>query len=704
MKSNATARTLTSSGVSASRAFDISAGDSAHIMTILRDTLYSDKVLAPLREYSSNAWDAHRDAGKHDAPIKVVLPTKLDPTLTIQDFGSGLSEEDMFQVYTQYGRSTKRNSDDVVGQFGIGSKSAFAYSDSFTITSRHGGMCRTYVAVLDESNKGSINLLNEEECDEDDTGITIQIPVKPEDIWDFERKAVDLFQHFNPRPDINIKLPDPPAERQILRHGILNSQRGHGEWVAVMGCVPYKINVDQLVGSHNPDGGIGEHVRELSGVLYFDIGDVQISASREELKYSATTKKALVKKFNDLIDEFVRTTIAEIESNSKLTIWEKRIRAQILNHLHLPIPKEFKDLLHTSVEWKHKLKTFVLTGHSSPQPISSIYIGSQTRIFLRDDMRLLSGFHDLKYHDYLVRKNDDEEWDDVEEELEDFVTKIEILGVPILKLSSLNWTPPPVKSTGIKIKNDKHRVDTFKLLPDENFSSPWSDVWEIEKRVPKKSDVFVIIKGFKVVEQADGEGGTGFFYRYRQHRKFVEAFGEKMPTIYGYKSTKKKPVALDKCVGTHYPVWHDKFVRDLAATQKIQKMLVVYEAAMIMYSHYDDDYSNYTIALDLFGAKHPITQLVKLQKDAKREYNKLPDGVREALPELYKLVKDTNKFSAIAAREEIYQKYPLLALNRMSELWGSNSIHWGEYVQLIDKARPTNLTPVQLEDEDDDDY
>lgn len=29
-------------------------------MTILRDTLYSDKVLAVIREYSANAWDAAR--------------------------------------------------------------------------------------------------------------------------------------------------------------------------------------------------------------------------------------------------------------------------------------------------------------------------------------------------------------------------------------------------------------------------------------------------------------------------------------------------------------------------------------------------------------------------------------------------------------------------------------------------------------------
>src|ERR1051325_3005995 len=174
---NAKKREVATGGVASSSAFGISLKDEAHIMSILRDTLYSDKVLAIIREYSSNAWDAHREVGKDKTPIKVTIPTTMEPNLIIQDFGPGLSHEAVFEVYTQYGASTKRDSDKSVGMLGIGSKSGFAYSDSFTVTSCHGGMKRTYVAVLDESDKGAINLLAEEPCG-DETGITIQIPVR----------------------------------------------------------------------------------------------------------------------------------------------------------------------------------------------------------------------------------------------------------------------------------------------------------------------------------------------------------------------------------------------------------------------------------------------------------------------------------------------------------------------------------------------
>ena len=47
------------------------------------------------------------------------------------------------------GASTKRGSNLAVGTLGIGRLSGFAYGDSFVVESRHGGVCSTYVAVID---------------------------------------------------------------------------------------------------------------------------------------------------------------------------------------------------------------------------------------------------------------------------------------------------------------------------------------------------------------------------------------------------------------------------------------------------------------------------------------------------------------------------------------------------------------------------
>src|SRR4029077_7352887 len=129
MRSNESPRSVATSLPADSAAFGISAADSAHIMTILRDTLYSDKILAIMREYGANAWDANREAGRGQEPIEVTIPARGAPTLVIRDHGPGLSRDDIKKVYTQYGASTKRDSDLAVGMLGIGSKSGFAYTD-----------------------------------------------------------------------------------------------------------------------------------------------------------------------------------------------------------------------------------------------------------------------------------------------------------------------------------------------------------------------------------------------------------------------------------------------------------------------------------------------------------------------------------------------------------------------------------------------
>src|SRR6185436_8271961 len=145
------------------------------------------------------------------------------------------SHDEIFNMYVQYGDSTKRISNGFVGQLGIGSKSGFAYSDSFTIVSCNGGKRRTYVAVLDETEEGTINLLDEQDCG-NETGFAIHIPVRPEDIPEFVTKAENLFKFFNPRPDINITLPPEIPLKARLKKGVIYDDIPYGdrEWVAVM--------------------------------------------------------------------------------------------------------------------------------------------------------------------------------------------------------------------------------------------------------------------------------------------------------------------------------------------------------------------------------------------------------------------------------------------------------------------------------------
>ena len=113
-----------SAGVRSASQFNIA--QTSKMFKILSDSLYSDKIMAVIRELSTNANDSHISAHNED-PFKVTLPTNANPSFTIRDFGTGLSQQDMENLYTTYGASSKNDSNDFTGCLGLGSKSPFAY-------------------------------------------------------------------------------------------------------------------------------------------------------------------------------------------------------------------------------------------------------------------------------------------------------------------------------------------------------------------------------------------------------------------------------------------------------------------------------------------------------------------------------------------------------------------------------------------------
>ena len=193
--------TVARQGVQESVTFGIKESGMAHIMGVLRNQLYSDKVLAVIREYTCNAVDANVEAGKGDTPITVTLPNRMNPYFKVRDNGLGLSKEDVNDIYAFYGESTKRASNDQIGMLGIGSKAAFAYGDNFVINSYINGKKVMYNAYIDESQRGQISTLGVEDTSEPD-GVEIVVPVRDGDHKEFQNKATGLFKWFKVRPEV----------------------------------------------------------------------------------------------------------------------------------------------------------------------------------------------------------------------------------------------------------------------------------------------------------------------------------------------------------------------------------------------------------------------------------------------------------------------------------------------------------------------
>ena len=149
-----------------------------HIMSVLTD-LYSDPMMAIIREYSTNAFDAHIAAGV-DLPIEVYTPSDFSQFIRIKDYGIGLSLTDIEEIYSKYGASTKRETNDMVGMLGLGCKSALTYTNQFTLVSVKNGIKIQTLISRDENGSGSITIVNESLTDEPN-GTEVVVPTKQQE-------------------------------------------------------------------------------------------------------------------------------------------------------------------------------------------------------------------------------------------------------------------------------------------------------------------------------------------------------------------------------------------------------------------------------------------------------------------------------------------------------------------------------------------
>ncbi len=133
--------------------FRITDETQARILVSLSDKMYMHKELAALREYSCNAKDAHTIVNRPISEIVITFPTMEDLTFKIRDFGMGLSEDEIRDIYCVFGVSTKRTSDKLIGCLGLGAKSGFAVSDSFTVTSWNNGEKSIYQCIKGDTTK-----------------------------------------------------------------------------------------------------------------------------------------------------------------------------------------------------------------------------------------------------------------------------------------------------------------------------------------------------------------------------------------------------------------------------------------------------------------------------------------------------------------------------------------------------------------------
>lgn len=327
--------------------FGIKRSGLSQVLQIMRSHMYSNSVDAVIREYSCSAADAHTEAGMPERPIEVRLPNTLQSYFQVRDYGRGLSPEEIEEIFVNYGESTKRGSNDYIGQLGIGAKSAFAYGDSFAVTSIYAGKKYEYAGYIDASQIGMFSLLSVQETDEP-SGVCVSVPVKESDYSNFRERALAVYVAFQVPPVVlndaafaeDLEKASTPILKgedwAVMPHRLYHSQDTH----VVMGNISYALDTHKLYSN----GLLWDdyyRIQYLCFFLYVPIGAVEISASRETLRYTPETVRYLVGQLTGIGKQISAAAQAVIDQQESISD-AYACHAQFLQEMSISPTNELK--------------------------------------------------------------------------------------------------------------------------------------------------------------------------------------------------------------------------------------------------------------------------------------------------------------------------------------------------------------------------
>lgn len=299
--------------------------NSAKAFAILSSGLYANKIRAIIRELSCNAVDSHIAAGKKDVAFDLHLPTTFEPYFAIRDYGTGLSHEQVINIYTTYFESTKTNSNEFIGALGLGSKSPFSYTDNFTVTAICNGIKGIYSAFINEYGVPSVARMADAETDEPN-GVEVKFAVDIRSDYDkFRSETSEVLAYFPVKPNMTgatctireLKYLEVDVVKGINVIDYNSSRSYDRDSIAVMGNIPYPINVPNINANL---GTLAVHL-EKGIEIRFDIGELEFQASREGLSYTKETIQAIRQKLQVLQDKL--DGLLFTEANAIVNIWER---------------------------------------------------------------------------------------------------------------------------------------------------------------------------------------------------------------------------------------------------------------------------------------------------------------------------------------------------------------------------------------------
>lgn len=282
---------------------------------MLTSKIYQDPIKAVIREYSTNANDATKEAGS-TAPIEVHLPTETELNYSVRDYGTGLSKEQLETLFCTFGASTKRDSNNYNGTFGIGRMAGLAYADSFTVTSFFNNEQLDYLITTTEGRPTAVFMGSSSTTEPN--GLLVSVPVDPSDIHEFTKTATNIFKYFSHKPNLNLDLNISPSittgcDEWFIDESLRSSWNNYILMSDVLYEIPSNLNIDEQ--------GFNKLVmRADTGAVSINPGRESLNLDKSTIAYINSKFLSVVDSYADVIEEAIETCSTPLEKFNTLTI------------------------------------------------------------------------------------------------------------------------------------------------------------------------------------------------------------------------------------------------------------------------------------------------------------------------------------------------------------------------------------------------
>lgn len=294
----------------------ISTTNTGAFFDMMSRSIYSDAFGSIAREVVSNCFDAHIEAGIDKAVVVGIEFAEDETFMTFEDFGVGLSPDRFENVYMNYLESTKNDTDDQIGGFGIGGKSPLSYTDIYYLRTRHEGIEYYYSIAKGVDSIPEWDLLYQKPTYHSN-GTLVKFIIEggywSDDYRKFEKALKFQLRYFD---NVYIKTFDINNDYVVYQFDTFNYRDDvdEKEMHIIVGKVCYPINWKIL---KRPE------IRIPVGVK-FNIGDIIVTPNREQIRYSDEMIAVINERINACLEEIKSLATFEFDDLQEYLDWSEK--------------------------------------------------------------------------------------------------------------------------------------------------------------------------------------------------------------------------------------------------------------------------------------------------------------------------------------------------------------------------------------------